>query len=208
MFGKEWSDANRKACEERMNANPLCIDAKIEHAIATLRENALRTALLTQKRTSNSVSLEEFTAEAEGNLQRLEEWEEEVTAKLADASVAVTVEPLAPTDANYSPFLPGICFRGERWPLNLIIVDCLGLKMVTQQQLCIANEEPYPLSQMEAARQVLSRVSAVKIDGDIATSGWLFPAQAALGLAVFWTESTPENKAWLIKTFHQMETEG
>lgn len=201
-LSRQWCDRNREACREIMLNKPGDVTAILDHALATLRSLAMECSILTAKKTQGVINIEEFEVEAEKLRNMCQNWFENLDPILFQEVEEVPRNPLEPDH----PFLPTPVYKGLRWPVNFLLLDYYGLRMMMRHQLQISADAGTDSVLADLAVSVCKVLAAIQ--GPDAPHGALLAAQAALGLCALWLPPNPTYRFWIQRQLASIEQMG
>lgn len=193
---------------------------KINKIVTQLRMVSYELANLTSDITKQRISFEQFIEEEKKLSGRLDAWLTEMDPALLDTKFAVTdftgARPRDPDDI-VDPYQPGLLFRGELWPMNILRQDHLGVVIMLKYlnftfAKAMGHEDGKDQSALHKDLQQLSYQTLQLFEAieywPGSPKGGVIAGQACLGIAPLLLPKDERHEKWFRKKMAIVECNG
>ncbi len=199
----------RRAAED-----PNDIRRKIESKSTELRLIGMQIANLTADIIKGRISMDDFHAKEAEIAVILDDWLEKMDPALIDPRYAVTdfldAPPRDPNDI-VDPYMPGLLFTGELWPINILRQDHLGVMIMRKYlnfRLAGAQDDtPAHMDLRSLAHQTCQYFEAIELYPG-SPKGGVIAGQACLGIAAILLPQNSRYHMWVRRKLALVECHG
>lgn len=209
-----WSEANLSMMREIQRSDPTDTSAKVYCAMCAFQDLAVDASIMSAKRSSNQLTLEEFKSDATKLLARCREWWEDLDEAMLQE--AVILPPKRYTDVEEGeeavcPIQPAPLYTGVRWGVNFMLCDYYGLQIVLKHQLALTNTKDHEVSPEDTQTLADNAISICKVIAAMESypgtpAGSMLASQAPIGLAALWIPR--EYRGWMQRQLANCEQMG